>query len=135
MEKNKYAIVYRLQVPMGGVRLTGGRVGKMFENNIVFLKGFELELPRSFRITRYTGGEQIVGKERYAMEYGPLLYAAMGAPNPVTVRWDPTEPEKWFEESGKSGVFTVRGDGAHEYWPYCDIFDEPFSVYPVVEPV
>lgn len=96
---------------------------------------FQLDLPRSFRITRYTGGEQIVGKERYAMEYGPLLYAAMGAPNPVTVRWDPAEPEKWFEESGKKGIFNLREDGAHEYWPYCDIFDEPFSVYPVVEPV
>ena len=26
----------------------------------------------------------------------------------------------------------LRGDDRHEYWPYLEIRDEPFSVYPVV---
>ena len=91
---------------------------------------FELDFPRVMRVTRYTGGERIPDKERYALEYGPLLYAAMGAPNPLEVSWDPEAPEKWFTPNGRKLI--LRGDDCHEYWPYCDIHDEPFSVYPVV---
>ena len=39
----KYAVEYKLQVPMGGVRLTGGRFQRAFENNVAFLKGFDLD--------------------------------------------------------------------------------------------
>ena len=39
----KYAVPYQLQVPMGGVRLTGGRFRDVFENNIRFLKGFDMD--------------------------------------------------------------------------------------------
>ena len=39
----KYAVEYKLQVPMGGVRLTGGRFQRVFENNVAFLKGFDLD--------------------------------------------------------------------------------------------
>ena len=39
----KYAVEYKLQVPMGGVRLTGGRVQRVFENNFAFLRGFDLD--------------------------------------------------------------------------------------------
>ena len=39
----KYVVEYKLQVPMGGVRLTGGRFQRAFENNVAFLKGFDLD--------------------------------------------------------------------------------------------
>ena len=32
----KYAVPYKVQVPMGNVRLTDGRLKKAFENNIEF---------------------------------------------------------------------------------------------------
>ena len=92
---------------------------------------FEFDLPFTFRATRYTGGEEKPREQRWALEYGPLLYAAMGAPNPVRVRWNPREPEKWFVPFDKG--FRVVGDDAHEYWRYLDIGDEPFSVFAVVE--
>ncbi len=91
---------------------------------------FELELPRKFHVTKYTGGERLPDNDRYALEYGPLLYAAMGAPGPVDVAWNADEPERWFVEDGKR--LLLREDNCHEYWPYCDIHDEPFSVYPIV---
>ncbi len=93
----------------------------------------ELQLERRFHVTRYTGGEQRPGEGRYALEYGPLLYAAMGAPNPVQVSWNPKEPEAWFDLEKEGGKLKLKGDIIHEYWPYCDILDEPFSVYPVVK--
>lgn len=92
---------------------------------------FDLDFPHLLHVTHYTGGERLLGKERYAVEYGPLLYAAMGAPSPVNVRWNPEEPEKWFTPA--DGKLQLAGDTCHEYWKYCDIHDEPFSVYPVVE--
>ena len=91
------------------------------------------ELPMSFRVTKYTGGEEIPGRSRWAMEHGPLLFAAMGAPNPVNVAWDPRKPEEWFTPMpGDRPRFALKGDTAHEYWAYADIHDEPFSVYPIV---
>ena len=102
---------------------------------------FTLDFPFRFRATRYTGGDEIKSHERYALEYGPLLYAAMGAPNPLTVRFDPNHPEEWFEPvrnmlPGRASLrFRLKGDSCHEYWPYMDIHDEPFDVYPIVEPV
>lgn len=39
----KYAVEYKLQVPMGGVRLTGAVFSCVFENNVAFLKGFDLD--------------------------------------------------------------------------------------------
>ena len=57
---------------------------------------FEMDFPFRFRATKYTGGEEIPGRERWAIEYGPLLYGALGAPNPITLRFNPAEPEAWF---------------------------------------
>ena len=39
----KYAVPYTVSAPTGGVRLTGGRFRQVFENNIRFLKGFDLD--------------------------------------------------------------------------------------------
>lgn len=100
---------------------------------------FGFDFPFLFRVTKYTGGEEIVGKDRYAVEYGPMLYACMGAPNPVTVTFDPERPEDWFtpvkrmSPSGATVALKLKGDNRHEYRAYMDIHDEPFDVYPIVE--
>lgn len=92
----------------------------------------ELDFTLGFTATLYTGAEEIPGKERYALCYGPLLLAAMG-PSVVELTYDPAHPDEWLSPiPGKPGRFTVKGDSAHELWPYMDIRDEPFSVYPVV---
>lgn len=100
---------------------------------------FALEFPFHYRVTEYTGGDQIFGKSRFAVEYGPLLFAATGAPNPVTVAFDPTTPGEWFtpvKEIAPDGArlrLALRDDKRHEYRAYMDIEDEPFDVYPIVE--
>ena len=94
---------------------------------------FEFDLPHQFNVTRYTGGERLPDVERYALERGPLLYAAMGTPSPVNVSWDVNNPEDWFAPmDGKVNKLSLKNDNRHEYWAYCDIHDEPFSVYPAV---
>ncbi len=95
---------------------------------------FEKDFPFTFRTSKYTGGEEIPYKERRAVEYGPLLYAVLGAPNPLTVRFDPERPEDWFTPlPGDKRTLRLKGDDIHTYMAYCDIHDEPFDVYPVVE--
>ncbi len=94
---------------------------------------FEFKLPMTFKTTLYTGGEEIPHKQRWALEYGPLLFAAMGAPSIVHVHWDPHHPEEWLIPlPGDKPRFAIKGDNMHEYWAYLDIHDEPFSVYPVI---
>ena len=40
---SKYAVDYALQVPTGGVTLTGGRFLRAFDNNVRFLQGFDVD--------------------------------------------------------------------------------------------
>ena len=95
---------------------------------------FEMNFPMRFRMTRYTGGEEILHKDRWAMEYGPLLYGILGAPNPMTVKYDPENPAKWFTPiPGEKRTMSLRGDSMHTAMAYIDIHDEPFDVYPIVE--
>ncbi len=98
--------------------------GDVFEKNFAF----------SFKITRYTGGEEIVGKDRYAVEYGPLLYAVLGAPNPLTISFDPAHPEQWLTPlDGEKRRLAIKNDPHHSYMAYADIGDEPFDVYPIID--
>ena len=108
-----------------------GRSGYRVVENVRAGDEFTFELPFRLRATRYTGAEELPHAERWALEYGPMLMAAMGAPGPVHVRWEPEHPERWFEPAPYG--LRLRGDERHEYWRYMDIKDEPFSVYPVIE--
>lgn len=94
----------------------------------------EKRFPFSLRTTRYTGGEEIPHRERWAVEYGPLLYGVLGAPNPLTIRMDPRHPEQWLTPlPGEKRMLAIRGDSQHQYMAYLDIHDEPFDVYPIID--
>ena len=102
--------------------------------NVVAGDTFTMELSMYFRMTKYTGGEELPGKDRWAMEYGPLLYGVLGAPNPLKISFDPLHPEEWFSPiPGDKRRFRIKNDDIHTYMAYVDIHDEPFDVYPVVK--
>jgi DUF1680 family protein len=102
--------------------------------NVVAGDSFTMELSMYFRMTKYTGGEELPGKDRWAMEYGPLLYGVLGAPNPLKISFDPLHPEEWFSPiPGDKRRFRIKNDDIHTYMAYVDIHDEPFDVYPVVK--
>lgn len=88
------------------------------------------DFPFKWRSTLYTGAEEIPGKERWALEYGPLLLAA-GGRDGVTVEMDPENPAAWLERISPTR-FRLRGSACQEYLVYMDIDDEPLTVYPVV---
>ena len=129
IEKAEHPVKLHVRIPRWSVK--DGKSYYEIHSDVKDGDVFEYDFAFSLKTTRYTGGEELVGKERWAVEYGPLLYAAMGAPNPVSVAFDPEKPEKWFTKNGKKLI--LKGDTRHEYWAYKNIHDEPFSVYPVVE--
>ena len=129
IEKAEHPVKLHVRIPRWSVK--DGKSYYEIHSDVKAGDVFEYDFAFSLKTTKYSGGEELVGKERWAVEYGPLLYAAMGAPNPVSVAFDPEKPEKWFTKNGKKLI--LKGDTRHEYWAYKNIHDEPFSVYPVVE--
>ena len=90
----------------------------------------EFTLPMSMSSTLYTGEDEIEGKDRYALEYGPLLLAAMGR-GKVELSFNTENPDESFERISDTR-FKLKNDNFHEYMTYMDIQDEPLTVYPVV---
>ena len=70
-----------LRIPRWAVK--DGNSHYVVHENVKAGDKFEFKLPMSFKTTLYTGGEEIPHKQRWALEYGPLLFAAMGAPSIV----------------------------------------------------
>ncbi len=96
-------------------------------------------LPMDFRVTRYTGRHVIAGHERYAIEYGPLLLAAVGpfsTPIPVSIAQDPAKPQQWLKlKPGAPLRFAIDGDPAHVFMPHYQIPEnQTFMCYVVIEP-
>ncbi len=127
---------FTLKLRIPGWARPDGQGTYQVHQNVTAGDVFTLDFPFSFRATRYTGGEELKTHERWAIEHGPLLYAALGAPNPVTVRFDPHNPAAWFTPlAGEKRTLALKDDPNHTYMAYLDIHDEPFDVYPAVEPV
>jgi uncharacterized protein len=92
----------------------------------------EFKLPATLRVTPYKGAEQVAGKTRYAVEYGPILLAMVGS-NKADLMVDGKTAEdvvQAFEPvAGTPLHFTVRGKPGVTLMPYLQIGDEEFRVY------
>jgi hypothetical protein len=91
-----------------------------------------------FKLTRYTGVDQIAGHERYALEYGPILLAILGSSDAkVVVRGGQRQEDLLKQlkpQPGQPLHFVLEGDAAHEYAPYWEVpYKAAFTCYPVVD--
>jgi DUF1680 family protein len=90
-------------------------------------------LPMSFRFTPYTGADQVAGRERFAMEFGPLLMASVGpADGELVVRGVSgiTELATRFRSVPDHPLrYTL---GQMEIMPYFQVADESFSCFPLI---
>ena len=91
----------------------------------------QVAMEQRWKSTKYSGADEIRYKERWAVEYGPLLLAA-GGRGGVTVNMDPNDPGAWLKRISQNR-FKLCGCNNREYLVYMDIDDEPFVVYPIVE--
>jgi uncharacterized protein len=93
-------------------------------------------LPAGFRLTRYTGMDQMEGHERYALEYGPILLAIVGT-DEARLRALGTSAQSFTSQlkavPGQPLHFAIEGNSDHRYMPYYAIKEETFTCFPVVE--
>ena len=141
-----------VEIKVNGGHAATGRRGSYAAIEREWTDGDEVSftLPMGFRASKYSGGDAILGHDRYALEYGPLLMGVTGTPNfqerintfflprvrgTIKIDKEPESAESWLMPiPGKPLHFSVAGQSGHEYMPYLEIQDEPFTCYPVMEP-
>jgi DUF1680 family protein len=96
----------------------------------------EFALPAGIRVRRYTGEDQIAGRTRYSVEYGPILLAAIGSRH-IELSIDKGQDAEHLANhlepiAGSLLHFTVRGNPGQIFMPYWLVSDEEFTCYPTV---
>ena len=94
----------------------------------------EFVLRPAMRVTRYSGEDQIAGKERYSIEYGPLLMAVAGA---AQAHFAGASDSARFAEQlvpveGAPLHFSIRGQSGLTLMPYWQIAEEQFTCFPTM---
>jgi hypothetical protein len=96
----------------------------------------EFTLPMQFRVTRYTGVDQLAGRHRYGIEYGPILMAVTGPLDKdfcVSIPRNPEDIATWLKpKDGRPLCFAIQGDDQHELMPYWQLENQKFCAFPVI---
>jgi uncharacterized protein len=97
---------------------------------------FTFNLPAAMRVNKYKGADQVAGKTRYAIEYGPILMATLGEgviDLTLAKGSDPESLGRHLESvPGKPLHYTLRGNPGRNILPYFQVADEYFTCYPVI---
>jgi DUF1680 family protein len=93
-------------------------------------------LPAALRVERYTGVDQIPDHERYAVSFGPILLAAVGAPE-IRLRLENVkQPEDLLNylkpKPGQPLHYMVEHNPGVEFMPYWQVDNQPFNCLPAV---
>jgi len=94
-------------------------------------------LPMKLDMVRYTGVDQIPDQARYAVTFGPILLAAVGATE-ISLRLEKgKQPEDLLQQlqpkPGQPLHFTVEHNPGVEFMPYWLVDKEPFNCLPGVD--
>jgi len=127
-----------MAVSVNGKVAGSGKPGSYFAVDRKWSDGdvIEFVLPAEIRVKRYNGDDQVVGKKRYSVEYGPILLAAVGAPTANITVDKGKEAEHLADHlervDGAPLHFSVRGNTGQKFMPYWQISEEEFTCYPEV---
>ena len=127
-----------MAVSVNGQAVGSGKPGTYLAVDRKWNDGDVLEfvLPAEIRVKRYNGDDQIAGKKRYSVEYGPILLAALGSPTASITVDKGHEAEHLGNHlepvDGSPLHFTVRGNAGQKLMPYWQISEEEFTCYPEV---
>ena len=93
-------------------------------------------LPAALVALRYTGVDQIPNHDRYSVSYGPILLAAIGAPEIILRLNDVRKPEDLLKhlqpKPGQPLHYQVANNPGIEFMPYWQVDKEPFNCFPAV---
>jgi DUF1680 family protein len=125
-----------MDIYINGEPAAKGTPGSYVKLDRTWSEGNEVKfrLPIALHAERYTGLDQIPGHARFAMSYGPILLAAVGAPE-VRLRLDdvkePEDLEKRLKpKPGQPLHFSVENTPGIEFIPYWLVDHEPFNCFP-----
>jgi uncharacterized protein len=94
-------------------------------------------LPAALRVERYTGMDQIPDHERYAVSFGPILLAAVGAPEFRLRFKNVRQPEDLLKhlkpKPDQTLHYLVEHNPGVEFMPYWQVDKEPFNCFPAVD--
>jgi len=125
-----------MPICVNGKTFTIGRPGTFALVNRKWEDGDTLSfvLPMGFKLTRYEGTERVEGRERYALEYGPILMAAVGTKDEESeLSLNPADLIKRLMPKADEPLhFSIEGDAQHEYLPYWQVQQQVFTCLPVI---
>ena len=94
-------------------------------------------LPAALTANRYTGVDQTPDHARYAVSFGPILLAAVGAPEIRLRLKNVRQPEDLLKhlkpKPGEPLHYLVEDAPGIEFMPYWQVDKEPFNCFPAVE--
>ena len=125
-----------MAVKVNGKQFVTGKPGSYAVIDRTWANSDEIsfDLPMDFRINRYVGADTITGHERYAIEYGPILLAAVCKQLPVSIKHDPKKLKEWLiRKSAQTLDFKIKDDDNVLLIPYFRINDaQTFTTFPVI---
>ena len=125
-------------VSVNGTVASSGKPGSYVTLDRKWSEGDKItfSLPAAIRVTKYTGSDQVAGKTRYAIEYGPILFAALGEGVVDLTLEKNSDPESLGRHldsiAGAPLHYTLRENPARKLMPYFQVVDEQFTCYPVI---
>lgn len=125
-----------VEIKVNGTAAATGKPGMYQTIDRDWQKGDKIEftLPRQFKMTPYVGKEPGFGSNNYAIEYGPVLMAAVavkGEHRSRLIHLDAASLTSHLRPvEGKPLHFTIEGEDQFELWPYFEVQDQPFSCFP-----
>jgi uncharacterized protein len=125
-----------MRVHVNGKTVVEGRPGSYISIEREWGRNDRLEfaLPIGFRATRYGGADEIAGRTRYSIEYGPILYAAVGSDKAELPSGFPRGnlSEQLEAVAGAPLHYRLLGQERLTLIPYWQVSKEPFTCFPSV---
>jgi DUF1680 family protein len=127
-----------MTIQVNGRHAAAGRPGSYIVLDRTWAKAdaITFRLPVNLRIQRYTGVDQIPGRDRFAVLWGPILLAAVGAPQINLAGATSSQPESLIEllrpKPGQPLHYTAKDNPGFEFMPYWQVDKQPFDCFPAV---
>ena len=127
-----------LTLYVNGMRGDTGEPGSYLTLDRTWSEGdtIRFRLAAGLKVVQYTGVDQIPNNARYAVSFGPILLAAVGAPE-IRLRIEnlkqPQDLENYLQpKPGQPLHYLVVNNPGIEFMPYWQVDKEPFNCFPAV---